>query len=126
MKHLFAFFSLLFTFSLFAQSPLEIRFQPDSSVFSYQINSNPIEVHTIVLQNIAVVNNRSDSVRINKLTITAIKDSVEIQKTTIYKDKLNSYASRLHSFQEAGKLEFLEAKLQREIYLENISFCASN
>lgn len=126
MKHLIAFFFLLFTFSLFAQSPLEIRFQPDSSVFSYQINSNPIEVHTIVLQNIAVINNGSDSLRINKLTITAIKDSVEIQKTTIYKDKLNSYASRLHSIQETGKLEFIEAKLQKKIYLENISFCASN
>lgn len=126
MKHLTALFFFFNTISLFAQSPLEIRFQPDSSVFSYQINSNPIEVHTIVLQNIAIVNIGKDSIRINNLTITAFKDSVEIQKTTIYQDELNRYANRLHSIQKAGKLEFLEAKLQTKTYLENISFCQSN
>lgn len=125
MKHLTSLFLILNVFNLFAQSPLEIRFQPDSSVYSYQSNTNPIEVHTIVLQNIAIVNTGQDSLRINRLTITAIKDSVEIQKTTIYQDKLDIYANRLYSIQEAGKLEFLEAKLQTNNYLNDVSFSSS-
>ena len=32
----------------------------------------------------------------------------------------------MHNYQEAGKLEFLEAKLQTKTYLENITFCASH
>ncbi|MBR9831346.1 M23 family metallopeptidase [bacterium] len=125
MKHLTSLFFFLNIFNLFAQYPLEIRFQPDSSVYSYQINANPIEVHTIVLQNIAVVNTGQNSLEINRLTISAFKDSVEIQTTTIHQGKIDSYANRLHSIQEAGKLEFLEAKLQTKTYLENIYFCAS-
>ena len=126
MKHLTSLFFFLIIFNLFGQSPIDIRFQPDSSVYSYQINANPIEVHTIVLQNIAVVNTGQDSLRIDRLTISAFKDSVEIQTKTIHQDKIGSYANRLYSIQEAGKLGFLEAKLQTKAYLENISFCASH
>jgi murein DD-endopeptidase MepM/ murein hydrolase activator NlpD len=126
MKNMTSFFFFLNVFYLFGQFPLEVRFQPDSSVYSYQINTNPIEVHTIVLQNIAVVNAGQDSLSINRLTITAYKDSEEIQTTTIRQDKIDNYASLLHNYQEAGKLEFLEAKLQTKTYLENITFCASH
>lgn len=126
MKHLTSLLYLLNIFHLFGQSPLEIRFQPDSSVYSFQINTNPIEVNTIVLQNIALVNIGQDSLRIDRLKISAFKDSVEIQTTTIHQDKIGSYANHLHSMQEAGKLEFLEAKLQTKSYLENITFSASH
>lgn len=65
MKYISCFVLFLNGFCFFAQPPLDIRIQPDSSVYSYQINTNPIEVHTIVLQNIAVVNTGLDSIRIN-------------------------------------------------------------
>lgn len=125
LKQLAALAFLFITVASYAQSSLEIRFQPDSSVFSYQINSNPVEVHTVVLQNIALVNVGDDSLKVEKLSITALKDAQEIQKTTLHSEKLSSYAERLFSIQEAGKLEFLEAKLQCRAYLNGISFCES-
>lgn len=128
MKYLPLSIILFFLFNLntFAQSGLEIRFQPANSVYSYQVNSTPVEVHTVVLQNIAVVNTGSDSISIHKLIITAIKDSLEIQQTIINKETIKDYAQRLFSIQDAGKLEFMEAKLQTKAYLNGFSFCRSN
>jgi len=117
---IFAFLGLILNVN--AQKPLEIRFQPDSSLYVYKVNSNPVEVYTAVLQNIAIVNISSDSLTVDKLTIFAMKDSLVIQKIFIGRKKLNNSAQRINSFQEKDKLDLLEYKLQRNLYLKGIQF----
>ena len=75
-------------FQSFAQSPIEIRFQPEERVYSYQIASIPVEVHTLVLQNIAVLNTGKDSIQLSRLDIVAIRNAEEIQSTSIHAEKL--------------------------------------
>jgi hypothetical protein len=117
---LFAFLGLILNIN--AQEPLDIRFQPDSSLYLYKVNSSPVEVYTAVLQNLAIVNISSDSLRIDKITMTVIKDSLIVQKIFIDNKKLNTSAQRINSFQEKDKLDLLEYKLQRSLYLKGVKF----
>lgn len=110
---------------LWSQTNVEIRFQPDSILYAYQLNDNPVELYSAVLQNIAIVNPGNQKVKLNRLTIAAFKDSLEIQKVSIYENQLVENAQSNFEKQTTDRLNLFEFKLQRNVYLQGVQFAAN-
>lgn len=110
----------------FGQEKLSLRFQPDNFIYLHQVNSgNPKEIYDAIIQNLAIVNNSNDTITVEKVHLSIIKDSLEYQSLTIYKKQLNAYAERMHSLQERDLLTMLDFQFQTSLYLKDISYSSN-
>ncbi|WP_083930761.1 M23 family metallopeptidase [Eudoraea adriatica] len=119
---------LLIVFScqghLFAQSSLEVKFQPTEYMYVYETKGigTPGDLYSAVIQNIAIVNHAEDSVSIEEIEIIATQGDVEIQRFKVPEEILLQSAEKFKTYQEQGILQYYDFQFQTSKYLKGITF----
>ena len=134
MKHflIFAITLLSMTFSINGQQakplPLEIRFQPDSVVYSYENigPEMPKSLYTAIIQNLAFVNQTDRPIAIERIVISATKADKILQQKTIYASRINKSAAKFKSLQDQGYLDLYDFQFQTSQYLKGISLASND
>ena len=113
--------------NLFAQSKLEIKFQPDESVYVYETKGSgtPVDLYSAVIQNIAIINHSNEDIVIDGVEILATRDGKELQRYTVQDTILKQSAKKFKTYQEKGILQYYDFQFQTSRYLKDITFSES-
>jgi hypothetical protein len=106
-----------------AQTELEIRFQPDSSLYVYETRGmgTAVDLYTAVIQNFAIINHLEDNVIIDEVIIQAFKDDILIQIVFVDNEILKQSAKKFKAYESQGVLEFYDFQFQTSRYLKDVS-----
>lgn len=134
MKPVFFFFLLLLLTStqLIAQksnpSELEIRFQPDSLIYVFE-NIGPEmskSLYTAVIQNMGIVNTSEKPIKIEGITIKAVKNNALLQLKNINTEKIKASAAKFKMLQKHGYLKMYDFQFQTSQYLKGYDLASND
>ncbi len=110
--------------NVFAQSELEVKFQPGESLYVYETKGvgTAVDLYSAVIQNIAIINHSYEPVTIDKVEIVVTHEGKELQKLLVPDATLLQSAKKFKTYGEQGILEFYDFQFQTSKYLENITF----
>lgn len=112
---------------LYAQSKLEVKFQPRDSLYVYENRGfgTTEELYSAVIQNIAVLNHANEDVVVDEVNIIVTKDGKELQKIKVEDSVLIRSAKKFKTYQKQGILELYDFQFQTSKYLNGIDFSES-
>ena len=105
---------------------LEIRVQPGDALYLYDNAGEgaPSDLHTAVIQNIALVNDLEQAVSIERVRLEVVKAGEVVQIQIIGRDELARAAKTFHAYQEHGVLAAYDFQFQTSRYLTDVTFPA--
>ncbi len=110
--------------NLYAQSKLEIKFQPNESLYVYETKGfgTAVELYSAVIQNIAIINHANDDIVIDGVEIMVTKEGKELQRFTVEDSILIQSAKKFKVYHEQGILQYYDFQFQTSRYLKDITF----
>ena len=110
--------------NLYAQSKLEVKFQPNESIYVYETKGfgTPVDLYSTVIQNIAIINHSNEDIVIDGVEIVATRDGKELQRQKVFDEILKQSAKKFKTYQEQGILKYYDFQFQTSRYLEGITF----
>lgn len=122
------FTALLFSQLLYASpidEPFEIRFSPDSSVYSLTL-SEAQHIYDCVLQNIVVINRSGNPLLLEKVELQLIRKGEVVQSRFILAQDIDAREQRLFSLFESGALKEAEKEFRLNGLFQNAKLARSN
>jgi len=118
---------LLLSLGVSAQT-LEVRFQPDSSIYLYEIKGpgSARMLYSALIQNLAVVNNTDKPVRIESIEILGFSGGEMVLMKGLTKEQMLKLAKRMKTYQEMGMMDLLEFQFQSSKYLKGVRLTGSD
>ncbi len=123
-KHFFVLLIVLgFSLKLFAQSNLEIKFQPDSTLYVYETRGlgTAVNLYTAVIQNFAIINHYKENLTIDEVILKAFKGDQLLQTIYVDKNELEESARKFKAYDDQGILKFYDFQFQTSRYLKNVT-----
>lgn len=118
--------------TVFAQvhtpSELEVRFQPDSIVYAFECIGQEMSkaLYTVVIQNMAIVNNSESKIHLGKAIIKAVKEGKTLQQKNIYPSRIRTSAAKFRMLQDAGYLDLYDFQFQTSQYLKGYGLASND
>lgn len=108
--------------NIYPQAGLEIKFQPDQSLYVYESKGlgTPVQLYTAVIQNMAIINRSNRNITIDNVEIVVTREGSELQRQVVPDTTFMRYSKMYKAYQEQGILKFYDFQFQTSRYLQDI------